>query len=424
MSADGVRLKFKEAIAYFDQKLNLPSAVWADILHGAHTKAFTVAGAMKDDLLVDLRVAVRKAVADGMTLDQFRKDFDTIVAKHGWAYNGGRAWRTKVIYDTNTRVAWNAGRYAQMTDPGLVRRMPYWRYNHSPHSKVPRPQHLAWDGLVLRWDDPWWKTHYPPNGWGCNCWVDPLSPRDLAKLGKDGPDTAPPLDLRPCTVHTSGGPVVIDVPKGIDPGWGYNVGETAFGRPLAEDVMAAWKAEGARAWRPMDEGGGWQNAGRPERLPPAPAPAPPMARAHTPTEARAAIEALLGAEEKAFRGPDGTPVLVDASVLASRLAADQTPFLPLLPDLIEHPTEIWGNFEEHIGTGKVTLRRRFIKVIGLPEGSSRRFLVLMAQVRGGCLETWTVVPSRSPTAANAQRSGALIWPRSQSGDATPDQTPG
>jgi uncharacterized protein with gpF-like domain len=45
--------------------------------------------------------------------------------------------------------------------------------------------------LILRADDPWWKTHYPPNGWGCQCTVHAVSLQELRdKYGKDGPDTA------------------------------------------------------------------------------------------------------------------------------------------------------------------------------------------------------------------------------------------
>lgn len=32
-----------------------------------------------------------------------------------------------------------------------------------------RPQHAAWNGLVLRLDHPFWKSHYPPSEWECRC---------------------------------------------------------------------------------------------------------------------------------------------------------------------------------------------------------------------------------------------------------------
>ncbi|SZD73691.1 phage head morphogenesis protein, SPP1 gp7 family [Candidatus Ornithobacterium hominis] len=42
-----------------------------------------------------------------------------------------------------------------------------------------RAQHREWDGIVLSIEHPWWKTHYPPNDWGCRCDVertdDPVS---------------------------------------------------------------------------------------------------------------------------------------------------------------------------------------------------------------------------------------------------------
>ncbi len=40
--------------------------------------------------LADFRAAVDKAISQGTTLAEFRKDFDTIVAKYGWSYNGSR----------------------------------------------------------------------------------------------------------------------------------------------------------------------------------------------------------------------------------------------------------------------------------------------------------------------------------------------
>ncbi|HJU39347.1 MAG TPA: phage minor head protein, partial [Tahibacter sp.] len=165
-----------EAVRYFGEKANLPSATWRDLWQGQHARAFTVAGAMKADLLGDLRQAVDGAIRDGESLGKFRQRFDDIVARHGWAHTGSRNWRTKVIYDTNVRTSFMAGKYAKLTDPDMLARHPYWEYRHYTRDN-PRLEHKAWNGLILRHDDPWWQVHFPPNGWGCHCDVLPASAR-------------------------------------------------------------------------------------------------------------------------------------------------------------------------------------------------------------------------------------------------------
>ena len=221
------RLPFQEQIAFFRDKLNIPTRAWTDLWQQQHDVAFVVAGAARDDLLADLRESVDAAIAEGETLASFRKRFDATVAKHGWDYNGGRDWRTRVIYGTNLRTSYAAGRYQQLQAVKSTR--PYWRYRHSAASLEPRHKHLAWDGLVLPADDPWWNTHYPPNGWGCNCYVEALSLRDLERLGKDGPDRAPGLDEREVTVGQGPDARTVTVPDGIDPGFAYAPGASPEG---------------------------------------------------------------------------------------------------------------------------------------------------------------------------------------------------
>ncbi|MCP4527359.1 MAG: hypothetical protein GY833_15805, partial [Aestuariibacter sp.] len=111
------KLPFEEAIEFFRKKLNISTRHWNDIWKEAHNKAFMIAGAQKADLLMDFRTAVEKAVTDGATLYQFQKDFDAIVKNHGWDYHGSRNWRSRIIYETNVRQAYNAGRERQMADP-------------------------------------------------------------------------------------------------------------------------------------------------------------------------------------------------------------------------------------------------------------------------------------------------------------------
>ena len=237
----GARLAFDEQIRFFRRKLNLSTESWTDIWRSQHDRAFMVAGAARVDLVNDLRDAVDAAIAVGETLESFRSRFDGIVEKHGWSYKGGRNWRTRVIYETNLRTSYAAGRYEQMKE--IAARRPYWRYRHSHASESPRLDHQSWDGLVLRHDDPWWNIHYPPNGWGCKCSVESLSERDLERLGKDGPDEAPALRTRRVTVGARGrNPQTVTVPEGVDPGWDYAPGRTVAQRRRQADFRDALDA--------------------------------------------------------------------------------------------------------------------------------------------------------------------------------------
>lgn len=222
-----VSLPPQEAIAFLRQKANVTSTHWTDLWNEAHSRGFMVAGASSQALVEDFRHEVAKALEQGTTLAEFRRGFDAIVAKHGWVHNGTPAWRASIIYETNLSTAYAAGRYAQMTDPDVLEAYPFWRYQHNA-AVHPRVQHLAWSGLTLRADDPWWGTHYPPNGWRCHCSVSPISGRGLARMGKGAPDIAPPVDMRPWRNPHTG--QIVQVPHGIDPGFGYNPGAAWQGR--------------------------------------------------------------------------------------------------------------------------------------------------------------------------------------------------
>lgn len=254
MAAQYRDLPFKEAIAFFRNKTNLPSGRWTDVWKSAHDSAFMVAGAAKADLLNDLRSAVDEAISQGTTLSTFRKRFDETVAKTGWDYRGGRGWRTRVIYETNLRTAYAAGRYAQLTDPDLLRVRPYWQYLHGG-SKDPRPEHLAWDGMVLPADDPWWSEHYPPNGWGCSCKVVAVGDADLERMGKTGPDAAPPVHRVPWQDPT--GARAESVPDGVDPGWNYAPGRSVAARTRETVERKRSVLPGILAEAMMDEITAW-----------------------------------------------------------------------------------------------------------------------------------------------------------------------
>lgn len=236
-------LPFKEQIAFFRQKLNLPTRSYTDIQGAQHDQAFVVAGAMKADLLADLRTAVDRVVAEGIGFEAFKADFRGIAAQHGWAYNGGSSWRAQVIYETNLNQSYNAGREAQMADPALRKRRPFGLYKHyaSPNE---RPEHVAWDGMVVALDDPWWTSHSPANGWGCKCKKFMVSARDVERRGLTV-TPGPTIDYEERVIgKRSGNPQTVRVPKGIDPGFQYAPGRRfhpnldKYPEPIARGVVA------------------------------------------------------------------------------------------------------------------------------------------------------------------------------------------
>ena len=327
------------------------------------------------------------------------RPFDRIVKRHGWSYNGSRGWRSRVIYDTNLRTAYQAGRYKQLTDPAALKARPYWRYKHDDLVVRPRQHHLAWNGLVLRHDDPFWSTHYPPNGWGCKCKVFAESPSSL-KRKKLSLGASPKIRK----VERRLGNRIVRVPAGIDPGWDYNVGEAAWGRFLAEKAFKDYQGS---AWTPLTSGGPAEY-GRPAVLPARATPTKPGKLLNSQSEVITALADLLQEDEKVFElkvGKFGYPIHVNAEILGRHIKPDRSPFLPWLPELLTRPQEAWLSFQRHKTTGKVALRLTLIRAI---KADKKRGMALVANAHAGHLESWTFIPMSKPAALEKQRRGLLI----------------
>jgi hypothetical protein len=216
------RRPFKEQVAAFRLRLQdlVPTARWDDITRNAHDRAFMVAGAAKADLLADLAAAVDRSIAEGAGFERFKADFRGIVEKHGWhGWTGegtaaGEAWRMRTIYRTNMATSYAAGRFAQLKKAGFK----YWVYRHGG-SEHPRLWHLAWDGLILPADHPFWQTHYPPNGWGCSCYVTGARSIEGAKRVGGDPSVSLPDNWREIDPKTG-------APLGIGKLWDYAPGSS------------------------------------------------------------------------------------------------------------------------------------------------------------------------------------------------------
>lgn len=237
----------REALDFFRGKGLETSFAWQDVWQSEHDTAFVVAKMQDLDLLADVKDSVDRAIADGRTLAQFRAELTPVLQRAGWwgvqeqtdpltgetrPVQLGSPRRLETIFRTNMQTAYAAGDWAQIQSH--KESAPFLMYDAVDDNRT-RPQHHAWDGIVLPVDDPWWETHRPPNGWGCRCSVIQIGQRELKRMGKSGPDTAPPIKRREWTNKRTG--EVMQVPEGIDPGWAYNPGAVPRPRVVASTLL-------------------------------------------------------------------------------------------------------------------------------------------------------------------------------------------
>jgi SPP1 gp7 family putative phage head morphogenesis protein len=239
----------REVIAYFDRRPSVPTFDWRDLAAHEHALAHTVAKTAGFDILDDLRQAIRKAVVDRTPFEQFRDDLIPILKRKGWWGDSmvtdpqtgarvkarlGSPRRLQIIYWANVHSAHAAGEWTRIERNKDF--LPWLTYVSSA-SERKRPLHLSWVGTTLRVDDPWWRTHYPPNGWNCKCSVRQIGDREADRLHtRYGRDAAPAIDERPWLNRRTGATEMI--PAGIDPGWQTNAGLTRD-RALTNQLQGA-----------------------------------------------------------------------------------------------------------------------------------------------------------------------------------------
>lgn len=283
-----------EALEFFRAKNLKPGFDHRDTWKEEHRAAFTVAKAMRIDILTDIKTALADALADGKTFDQFAKNLQPTLAAKGWWGVGtevdpetgqarqvqlGSPRRLQTIYETNIRQARSAGREERLQRTKATH--PYAVYEVGP-SENHRAEHLSWHGICLPVDDPWWDTHTPMNGWGCKCTKRAVSKSAYERLQRAGvPDpvapqivndkgrptghrarrtipvrtTAPKVEYRDWLNKRTG--EVMKVPKGIDPGFDYNPGPAGRQAALDEQLQARQKAFEAKKQPPPADDVEW-----------------------------------------------------------------------------------------------------------------------------------------------------------------------
>ncbi|MDR1352334.1 MAG: phage head morphogenesis protein, partial [Treponema sp.] len=187
-----------------EKKVNAPTEKWDELKWGEHAHAFTVAHSNEAAVLDTIHGLVNKAVKEGMAFQDFKNGMLDMMKEKGWYGGAGHTaddkkyinWRIKTIYETNMRTAYAQAQYRKQLQGAALR--PIWVYQSQLSGKNRRQDHIAFHGGAYRYDDPVWDKYYPPNGWGCQCYVTTKSEagaeRDGIKAGDSTTETLPEID--------------------------------------------------------------------------------------------------------------------------------------------------------------------------------------------------------------------------------------
>lgn len=411
----------KEAVNFFRQKGYKTGFSWQDVWHEEHAYAFTVAKAMRNDILQDIRTAVDEAITEGVPFKEFARKLEPTLADKGWwgrkelidpktgekkLVQLGSPRRLRTIYHTNLRSAYSAGRWERIQRVKKTR--PYLRYVAILDNRT-RDQHRSWHDIILPVDHPFWEQFYPPNGWGCRCTVQQLSERDLERRGLSvTPDDQLPKQKRSFVNKRTG--EITRVPAGIDPGFDFNIGAARM-KALTPP--------------PLDRPLNVPFAGRPAQIP-----MPPPRRLGKNVLYQDGLldhqyinrflrEFNKDPKPTVFMDVMGEPVIISDGLFKTasgrfKLSKDMRyRYLGLLASTIKEPDEVWYVWEEY-PKGRMTLRKKYLARWQV-DGEDINGFVLFDTAKEGWSGITAFQAEKEKYFMN-QRGGALVYRRSDDKD--------
>lgn len=224
--------KPEAAVKFFQEKGLRQTWNWWEMLAEQHTTSFTVAKMLDNDLLKTTQDAVEYAMAQGYGKEWLQENLVPEWQKAGWwgkqltpegeAVQLGSAARLQTIFRTNMQSSYSVGQWDAIE--AAAEAMPYLMYDAVDDLRT-RDSHAALDNIVRPVSDPFWLSHYPPNGWNCRCSTIQLSKADLADYGlKVTPSSKLPLQSKDWTNPMTG--KVEKIPFAVDPGFDYHPGKS------------------------------------------------------------------------------------------------------------------------------------------------------------------------------------------------------
>lgn len=371
----------EEAIAWFRARVPVRKSEWERLEERARRRAFTVAGVAHLGLITDVWEALDRAISEGTTFEDFQAEVSDRLA-HNWG--GENPGRLRTIFQTNVQMAYQAGRWKQMTEPAVLKGRPFWLFDAVIDSATTAICQER-NGTVRAASDPWWERNYPPLHFSCRSGVRTLTRAQAEARGiTEGLPEGEP----------SAGFGLAPHPDEWGRGWAAGVTESVLGR----------------VWVPalLGDVPGPADYGRPALIPESEMPVETL-----PTIKEAGQESFLLALEEAWGGrvitvqdPTGAGVILSEDLLRHVKADGRERFLSLLPDVIANPFEVWLMPLRDVATGTIAFRTHYIKRY---QDARNRNMLFVAEMQRGVWTGYTMLETEKPKSINKKRAGFLRY---------------
>lgn len=170
------KMKFDEAIKSFLDKTPILYDEIEEITQKVRSNFVWLKKSTDLEATTRLFDNMKKSLEEGTTFKQWLKNCEETINKLGL---GEQGYYLENVYRTNMMTEYSIGNYKQQME--CIEDYPYWEYRAIEDNRTSSICKKL-DGVVKRFDDPFWGTYYPPNHYQCRSSVISRSGEELKKF--------------------------------------------------------------------------------------------------------------------------------------------------------------------------------------------------------------------------------------------------
>ena len=172
---DPFKMKFEEAIKSFLDKMPVLYDTIEEVTEDVRANFVWLKKSNDLEITTRLFDSMKKSLENGTTFKQWVKDCEEAINKAGL---GKQGYYLENVYRTNMMTQYSIGNFKQQME--VVEDYPYWEYSAIEDNRTSNICRQL-DGVVKKYDDPFWSAYYPPNHFHCRSTVISRNKEELKK---------------------------------------------------------------------------------------------------------------------------------------------------------------------------------------------------------------------------------------------------